>query len=160
MILLDVVDGVEETASTSKPRSSDDSRFSTRRRPDSIIIVETESVRRLDLPDYATSQALAGRPPVKQEDPPRTIWKRPRFWRTVVLALVAYVILSVCIAVPLALVCATRCFQELQSHYLMFVMCRNLTNRPHEKPTATGGSLSLPTHFRSTSSPYRQPLEM
>ena len=104
MILLDVVDGVEEASTPKTTRADDDSRFSTRRRPDSVVNFETESVRRLDLPDYATSQALSGQTSAKQQDTPTSIWRRRRFWRAVVVAFVIYVVLSVCIAVPLVMV--------------------------------------------------------
>lgn len=110
MILLDVVDGVEDANSTPKTtRSDDDSRFTTRRRPESVCNAESESVRRLVLPDYATSQALAGQIPAKRvDDTVLPVWRRRRFWRAVVVAFIIYVVLTICIAVPLLIVRNSR----------------------------------------------------
>lgn len=107
MILLDVLDSSENEASSSKTMING-SRHSTSRRPDSFAASENDSVRRLVLPDYATSQALAEQTVQQQQKQDRpqystkkARWRRKRFWQAVLVAFALYLVVSACIAVPL-----------------------------------------------------------
>ncbi len=108
MILLDVLDSSENEASSSKSVTNG-SRHSTSRRPESFATSETDSVRRLVLPDYATSQALEEQAVQHQQREQRfatkrSRWRRKRFWQAVLVAFALYLAVSACIAVPLVLV--------------------------------------------------------
>ena len=107
MILLDVLDHSENEASSSKTVING-SQHSTSRRPDSFVGSETDSVRRLVLPDYATSQFLAEQAVQQQERQryatKKSRWRRKRFWQAVLVAFALYLLVSACVAVPLVLV--------------------------------------------------------
>ncbi|KLO20309.1 hypothetical protein SCHPADRAFT_934180 [Schizopora paradoxa] len=106
MILLDVLDHSENEASSSKTVINS-SQHSTSRRPASFAGSETDSVRRLVLPDYATSQFLAEQAVQQQERhryaTKKSRWRRKRFWLAVLVAFALYLLVSACVAVPLVL---------------------------------------------------------